>query len=364
MGEIPKHMKAIVADQSLLQRVSNFVRKGTSPKAAIVQTNVPVPTIADDQLLVKVAAATFNPTDWKHADFLAPPGSIFGCDFAGTVVKVGGRALGGWKVGDRVGGFVHGGRYMDCGSFAQYLKIDGDLGWKIPSGVVDEVASSYGVSAGTAMLALNHHLEVPWLAGKAGGRVDTPILIYSAATATGLLALQVAKLAGLTVVATASPHSFDLVKKYGADAVFDYRSATAVDEIKRAYPTLDRALDCFSEGGSTEFCAKALGANGGSIVTLLLPVKVKIPNVIVKPILLYTVLGKPFQYFAPIGPKTPASATDRAIGVRLNETLSQMADSFIPPPLQEVAGGLDQAPKGMDQQRKGNVSGKKLFIKI
>lgn len=363
MAEVPTKMKAIVANQSIFQRIINIARKGTSAGAATVQTNVPVPEIADTEVLVKVSAAALNPTDWKHADFLAPRLSLIGCDFAGKVVKIGAKAPGDWKVGDRIAGAVHGGLYPDKGSFAQYLKIDGDLAWKLPDAVTDETAATFGVSAGTAMFALNHHLDLPWLAGEPGGRTDTPVLIYSGATATGLLAIQIAKLAGVTTVVTASPHSFDLVKEYGADAVFDYRSTTALDEIKKTYPTLDRALDCFSEGGSTEFCAKALGSQGGKVVTLL-PNKTSVPKVTVIPILLYTTLGKEFQWFAPLGPKYPAKPEDRAVGVKYFQGLPQFAEKLRAPPIQEVEGGLDKIPEAMDLVRKGKVSGKKLVAKI
>ncbi|KAL2829111.1 hypothetical protein BJY01DRAFT_255125 [Aspergillus pseudoustus] len=98
------------------------------------------------------------------------------------------------------------------------------------------------------MLALNVRLGVPWIdKGPAGGRSDTPILIYSGATAAGLYAIQLAKLAGVKVVTTASLRSHELVKGYGACDAFDNGSPTAVEDIIRKYPNIDRAMDCFSE---------------------------------------------------------------------------------------------------------------------
>lgn len=56
-------------------------------------------------------------SDWKHRDFVAPPGAVLGCDFAGVVQKVT-EGVTNVKVGDRVASFVHGGAYDDHGAFA------------------------------------------------------------------------------------------------------------------------------------------------------------------------------------------------------------------------------------------------------
>lgn len=363
MTGIPTQMKALVANQGIFTRVLNITRKTTSANAAVLQT-VPVPQIDSDQVLVKVTAVAINPTDWKHADMLSPKGSVLGCDFAGVVAKVGQNASTAWKEGDRIASSVHGGLYPDRGSFAEYLKVDSDLAWKIPEGVTDEAAASIGISAGTSMLSLNQELEVPWLCGEPGGRTDTPVLIYAASTSTGLLAIQFAKLAGVKVVATCSPHSFDLVKKYGADDVFDYKSPNAIDTIKKAHPNIDRALDCFSEGSSSDFCAKALGPSGGKVVTLLPNTKTAVPNATIVPILMYTILGKPFQILAPLGPKFPAIPENRAAAVRFYAGMSDFSSKLQAPPLEEVSGGLEGLNAGMDWLRKGKVSGKKIVAKI
>ncbi|KAE8391157.1 chaperonin 10-like protein [Aspergillus alliaceus] len=66
---------------------------------------VPIPQIRDDYLLVKVKAVALNPTDWKHIDLVAPPGTTIGCDFAG----IGSNVETEWKRGDRIAGFTYGG---------------------------------------------------------------------------------------------------------------------------------------------------------------------------------------------------------------------------------------------------------------
>ena len=83
------------------------------------------------------------------------------------------------------------------------------------------------------------------------------ILIYAASTATGLVATQFAKLSGLQVIATCSPHNFPYLRSLGADAVFDYASDTCPEDIKAfTQNRLRYTLDCTSTG--TETCAFAM----------------------------------------------------------------------------------------------------------
>ena len=77
-----------------------------------------------------------NPTDWKHSANMSPPGAILGCDFSGTVVKLGPNPKVNLKVGDKVAGCVHGGLFENKGSYAQYLKAQSDLVFRVPEGLV------------------------------------------------------------------------------------------------------------------------------------------------------------------------------------------------------------------------------------
>jgi NADPH:quinone reductase-like Zn-dependent oxidoreductase len=357
---VPTSMQALVADRSIASRLLNHALK-ISRGNGVQVTTVPVPSISDSEILVQVSSVALNPTDFKHIDVIAPRGSIIGCDYAGKVVKVGCNAPGNWKVRDRAAGWVHGGLFPDRGSFADYLKVPGDLAWKVPTDVSDEEASTYGVSAVTAMLALNTRLGVPWLDGAPEqGERDSPILIYAGSTAAGLYAIQIAKLAGLRVITTASPHSFDLVKKYGADAVFDYRSPTAIDEIIDAHPDINRAMDCFSEGKSTEFCAKVINKKGGKVITLLDPGTKSLFGAQIELILAYTAFNVSFQWLPPIGPSFAGSSSDREALARFYSSLQSVCTKLKPPPIKLIDGGLHNLTEGLDMLRKGQVSGTKL----
>lgn len=364
MAQIPKTMKALVGDRSICTRLTNYAFNQSSGDGVQVKT-VPVPAIADDEILVKVRCVALNPTDFKHIDILSPRGSIIGCDYSGTVAQVGSQAPGKWQVGERVAGWVHGGLYPDRGSFAEYLKIPGDLAWKVPSEISDEEAATFGVSAVTAMLALNTRLGVPWIDGCAEqGYRHTPILIYSGATAAGLYAIQLAKRAGLKVIATASPRSHDLVKEYGADDVFDYLSPTALDEIVRAYPTLDRAMDCFSEGTSTEFCVNAVRKNRGWVVTLLDTGKTSMHDVKIEFLLAYSVFDAEFQWLPPFGPRFGRLPADNQALRRFYSALPDISNQLKPPPLNKIDGGLENLSIGLDMLRQGQVSGTKLVAPL
>ncbi|KAM3526452.1 hypothetical protein MY4038_006813 [Beauveria bassiana] len=368
MAAIPTTMKALVAvrDTPNATAPSSVEGRGATLK------DVPVPTIADDEILVKVTAVALNPTDFKHVDLFSPDGAVVGCDYAGVVAKVGTGpvATNAWKVGDRVAGWVHGGLFPDRGSFAQYLKVDADLAWKVPDSVSDLAATTYGVSAVTAVLGLNKHLGVSWpddttstSSSSSSSSFGEPILIYAASTGAGLYATRLAKLAGRTVVATASPHNFDLVRRHGADAVFDYKSPTAAADIRAAYPTLTQAFDGISENGTTEFCASVLQP-GGAIVILLPPTADEVDGAKIVPILAYTLFGREFHLLPPDGPKFPASPEDRAVLARFYALLPKIVGELEPIPIKELAGGLENLGEGLSLLREGKVSGTKLGYKL
>ncbi|KAL3423151.1 TOXD [Phlyctema vagabunda] len=357
-------MKALVANRGILNRSANLL-SGKSIGQGVKVAEVPKPTISQNEILVKVHATALNPIDFKFIDFIAPSGSITGCDFAGVVVEVGKIASGTWKVGDRVAGFVQGGVSNEHGSFAEYVKAERDLVWKIPEEVADEDASTYGVSAVTAMQALNLHLDIPWADEvEKEGKTDkgSAVLIYAGSTTVGMFAIQIAKKAGCTVVTTASPHSFDLVKSYGADHVFDYRSLNAVNDIKKAFPHISRALDCISEGNSTNFCAEVLKQNGGKVITLL-DTKTKVPGIEARMIMSFQLLGREFAWLPPIGPKFPASSSDREGLARFYGSLSTLVKELRPPPVGVLDGGFDSVLEGLSNLREGKVSGCKLVVK-
>ncbi|KAF5565082.1 TOXD [Fusarium phyllophilum] len=358
-------MKALVSNRSIVTRLINATRsKAIAGQGGRVQDDVPIPSITPNEILVKVKAVALNPTDFKHLDIISPPNSIIGCDYAGVVHQIGDSVKDKWKIGDRVAGAVHGGLYPDKGAFAEYLKIDADLAFKVPEHISDTEATTYGVSAVTAMLVLNVHHGLPFIDTKPVSPKNEAIFIYAGSTSAGLYHIQLAKAAGYTVVTTASPRSTQLVKQYGADAVFDYNSPSVAEDIIKEYPKITKAVDCFSEGKSTSICAAVLAPSGGKVVTLLPNGKSSTPGVTYDLVMSYTAMGHAFQWLPPIGPKFEARPQDRAALVRFYETLPQITHVLKPIPTIELKSGFDGIFEGLDKLRAGQVAGGKQVVRF
>jgi NADPH:quinone reductase-like Zn-dependent oxidoreductase len=358
-------MRAVVANRYLLKQILNFACSSSFGQCARI-ADISTPRISDGEILVRVRAVALNPVDYKNIDFLSPNNSVIGCDYAGEVVEVGSDVAGRWNVGDKVAGFVHGGQYADVGSFAEYLKVDGELAWAIPDTVNMSEAATFGIPAATAALALAH-LGISWKDIISGATTqssaDSSILIYSGGSNVGLFAIQLAKRAGLHVIVTASPRSFDLVKRYGADSVYDYRSPKAASEISKSHPHITKALDCFSEGSSSHFCAEAL--QKGRVITLLDQGKPKKADIEFKSLMILTAFGKSFSLLSPLGPTFPVVPDDRDSLHRFYASLGQLCDGALkPPPIAVLNGGLDGVLDGLESLRKGEAHGTKLVVEF
>lgn len=207
--------------------------------------DVPKPTIEANQILIKAHAYAANPTDWKGLMYFAKPGvfNIVGTDVAGEVVEVGADVKG-YQKGDLISSVVQGNYSPSRGAFSQYaatyarnaIKYAGPFAKEPlspgdhPSTLINsyEAAAASSLGLATAGLSFSHSLHIPYDVEK-----GTNILIWGGATATGVYAIQVAKLVyGLTVITTASAKNHAFLKLLGADAVFDYTDADVVDQIR------------------------------------------------------------------------------------------------------------------------------------
>lgn len=84
-----------------------------------------------------------------HADYIGTAGSIIGCDLVGSVVALGPSATR-HKIGDKIFTAVHGGKYKDNGSAAEYTLVDDSLAMAVPEGMSSEEAVTFGVGFMTA----------------------------------------------------------------------------------------------------------------------------------------------------------------------------------------------------------------------
>ncbi|CAE6507528.1 unnamed protein product [Rhizoctonia solani] len=297
---------------------------------------------------------------------LVTHGNIIGCDFAGTIVKLGSDSITRVKIGDTVSGFVHGGIYKDRGAFAQYLKAEADLIWKFPTGVLSfEQASTMNCALWTSIQAFYNRLE---LAEPSESERNEWILIYGGSSSLGLFSTQLAKLSGYKVVTTVSPKNFDLLKSLGADVVIDYKSSDVVEQIQKATGnTLRFAFDTVCNASTQATCAKSIapvpaGGNPGKVIVVLPPNKdaqALRSDVVIQHTLIYTALGRAFGNF-------PASPHDREHMASWIPKLEELVASgkVKPNPVKLWSGGLASVNDGFQYMRDGKVSAEKIVYNV
>ena len=176
------------------------------------------PTPADDQLLVKVRAASVNPLDWHFVEgtpkimrmmgvgMRKPKDTRIGVDFAGTVEAIG-KNVTKFKPGDE----VFGGR---TGAFAQYVCVRESRAVALkPPNITFEQAASVPIAAITALQGLRDKGKV---------QAGQTVLINGASGGVGTFAVQIAKTLGADVTGVCSSRNLDMVRSLGTDHVIDY----------------------------------------------------------------------------------------------------------------------------------------------
>ncbi|KAJ3151877.1 hypothetical protein HDU86_006009 [Geranomyces michiganensis] len=330
---------------------------------------VPVPEPKDDQVRVKVSAVGLNPTDWKHVDYLPTPGAIVGCDYAGTVDAVGKNLTRAFEVGDRIAGVAHGANASNKtdGAFANFIVARTGVALRVPKSLSDTEAATLGIGITTVGQGLYQSLQLPLPNSTSSDKPTGTILIYGGSTATGTLAIQFAKLSGWKVVATSSPHNFDLLKSLGADHVIDYNASDAGKQIREyTNDKLAHVFDCISTEESIAIDVAALGSAGGKISTLLdvkLPASADASKITVQMTLAYTAVGEAFHKFGKDFPAIPENYKFASEFWALAQTLLEEG-KFKVHPVDARDGGLAGVLDGLDLLRKNKVSGKKVVYSV
>ncbi|GLZ38666.1 NADP-dependent oxidoreductase [Actinokineospora sp. NBRC 105648] len=199
--------------------------------AELRPTTVPRPEPGPGEVRVQVRAAGVQPVDLAVRAGKGPPNApvalplVLGNEFAGTVDAVG-AGVAEVAVGDEVLGFA------TFGSYAEYRLISSDQVVRKPVGMPWEVAGSFTAGAQTATIA------VEALAVAAG----ETFLVHAGAGAVGAMAVQLARLRGATVIATAREVNHDYLRSLGAIPV-EYGDGL-VDRVRAAAPNgVDVVLD-------------------------------------------------------------------------------------------------------------------------
>jgi zinc-binding alcohol dehydrogenase family protein len=177
---------------------------------------LPKPSASGHDLLVKVEAISVNPVDYKQRKVDSPTPRVLGWDAAGSVEAVGNEVTL-FKPGDAV---YYAGDVTRPGANSEFHLVDERIVGRKPKRLDFAQAAAIPLTAITAWEAFFERMKID-LGGQDRGAA---LLIIGGAGGVGSIAIQLARLAGLTVIATASrPESIAWVKELGASHVIDYR---------------------------------------------------------------------------------------------------------------------------------------------
>jgi len=186
-------------------------------------TTRPIPQIAADEVLIRVAAAGVNRPDvaQRSGVYPPPPGAsdIPGLEIAGRIEQVG-AAVSGWKVGDEVCALVTGGGY------AEFCVAPAGQCLQVPRGLSLIEAAS-----------LPETFFTVWSNVFDRGRLATgeTLLVQGGSSGIGVAAIQMAKALGSRVIATAgSDEKCRACEGFGADVAVNYKTQDFVEAVKRA----------------------------------------------------------------------------------------------------------------------------------
>ncbi len=224
------------------------------PPEVVRITEVDLPAVGDNELLVEVRATTVNRTDAAYraakpffvrsfTGLTRPKVTILGNEFAGVVEAVG-LGVTAFGVGDRVFGYIEG----PFGAHAEYLAIDED-------GSVATMPDGWTFDAAAAGTEGSHYALSFIRKAKIGSGQD--VLVNGATGAIGSAAVQLLKSIGAEVTAVCATEHVDLVKDLGADRVIDFTA----DDFTADDRVYDAVLDTVGKS-SFRRCRRLLKPGG------------------------------------------------------------------------------------------------------
>ncbi len=200
------------------------------------ETELPDPTPAPGQLLVRVRAASVNPVDWKIASGKYRPlmsaklPQIPGFDVSGEVVSIG-AGVTGFPVGARVHARLSGGIGASCAELTVASPLHTT---QMPDNMDFATGAGLPLAGMTALQGLRDGGGMPLAAAK------QRVLVIGASGGVGHLAIQIARAASATVIGVCGARNQALVKSLGADEVIDYQKPDAFRDLAPC----DIILDC------------------------------------------------------------------------------------------------------------------------
>lgn len=213
------------------------------PPEVVEIVEVPKPTPKDDEVLLKIQAASVNPYDWHFmrglpylvrivGGFPRPKDKRLGADVAGQV-EAAGKSVTKFKVGDEVFGTCK-------GAFAEYAcAAENRLALK-PQNLTAEQAAAIPIAGFTALQGLRKKVQV---------RPGQKVLVNGAAGGVGTFAVQIARSMGAAVTGVCSTRNADMVRRIGASQVIDYTK----EDFTRGDERYDLILDTVGNHSLSRF---------------------------------------------------------------------------------------------------------------
>ncbi len=200
---------------------------------------VEMPVVKDDEVLIRIQAASINRSDWETltarplyvrltgAGFLKPKRPILGSDVAGRIEAVG-RSVTQFQPGDEVFGDI---LWHGLGAFAEYVSV--------PESAPLAVKPASMAAAQAATLPQAAVLGLQGVRAKGHLQPGDSVLINGAGGGAGTFAVQIAKSLGADVTGVDSTPKLDVMRSIGADHVIDYTR----EDFTKSGRRYDRIID-------------------------------------------------------------------------------------------------------------------------
>jgi NADPH:quinone reductase-like Zn-dependent oxidoreductase len=231
-----------------------------SPDDVLELKDIDMPMVNDDEVLVRVHAASVHPDVWHlmkglpyvlrlmGAGLLKPKNPVPGTDMAGHVESVG-KDVTRFQPGDEVcGESVHGHQWHNGGAYAEYVAVAEDQLALKPTNITSEQAAAIPTSGLIALQGLRHQGQL---------QPGQKVLINGAGGGVGTIAVQLAKAYGAEVTGVDSTEKLDLLRSLGADQVIDYTQ----EDFTQGGERYDLIVDVPGNHSFSE-CRRALSPKG------------------------------------------------------------------------------------------------------
>ena len=289
--------------------------------------DVPAPQPGQNELLIRIHAASVNPVDYKIRLGLVPwvtremlPVTL-GRDLSGTI-ESSAPGVGALREGDAVYALLGG---IDRGSYAEYVIVKPNEAVAKPASLSHVEAAAAPLAALTAWQGLFDHGQL---------QAGQTVLIHGGSGGVGHFAIQFAKIKGATVFATVSRKNMDFVRELGADRAIDYQS----QRFEEVVQDVDVVLDLVD--GETQKRSWSVLKLGGILVSAL---------------------GEP-------SPEKAAQRGARGVGFRARADASQLAeigrliDEGKVRPFVSATYALAEARHAQQRLEQGHVRGKIVLM--